>query len=128
MPLSKGLCKRQLLRFYYQLQVWLGNKLDATKYGWRNNDKGYQPIYTLDNLIPDENLKQITWKCTTGCETGRCSCRKHEMNCTEKREKMLLLTMNLTLRKITSYWEKWVIAMKKKGHYNTGLVQNIKFN
>ncbi|KAG5877773.1 hypothetical protein JTB14_007209 [Gonioctena quinquepunctata] len=38
------------------------------------------PIYTMDNLIPDDTTKQIT--CTIGCNSGRCSCRKHGLNCT----------------------------------------------
>lgn len=81
LPPTLGAAKQHILRVYYQLQVWLGNKtIKANNYGWQKTDNGLQPVYTLDPLYPVEILTKISCSCAGNCE-NKCGCRKHGLKC-----------------------------------------------
>lgn len=46
------------------------------------SERGIIPNLTDDDLIPETLLKTICCGCETGCESKRCSCRKHGLKCT----------------------------------------------
>ena len=71
-------------RVYHQFQTWLGNRLLATNWGWKQGSKGLMPklIRDREQLIPNELLQKICCSCTTGCEGKRCGCRKLGLRCT----------------------------------------------
>ena len=70
------------LRVYHQIQVWKGNTtLNPENYGWKLS-KGYLVAITTDKPpAPDSLLKVIRCKCKTNCQTSRCTCKKHGLDC-----------------------------------------------
>lgn len=81
-PPTEDAATQHCYRAYYQLQTWLGNKLTATDWGWKQNEQGLAPKFTEQELIPEVLLKTICCGCTTDCGSARCSCRKHGLKCT----------------------------------------------
>ena len=69
-------------RVYHQLQQWLGNKKEITKWSWRKSNVVLQCILSEDLLIPPELIKKISCRCKTGCKKSTCSCRKLGLYCT----------------------------------------------
>ena len=70
-------------RVYHQVQLWLGNQLTATDWGWKISANGLQPIYSSESLIPKSLLESIFCRCQKGCKTATCSCRKHGLYWTD---------------------------------------------
>ena len=69
-------------RVYYQMQQWLGNEIDASRWGWKLVNDALQPIQTNDALVPETLLIDISCKCTVKCGIT-CSCIKHGLKCSE---------------------------------------------
>lgn len=86
LPPTVGAATQHCFRVYHQLQMWFGNTLNATMWGWKeslvNNSTMLMPRYTSDTMIPDELLKKIFCTCKGNCSTNRCGCRKHGLSCT----------------------------------------------
>lgn len=86
LPPTIGAAIQHAYRSYHQLQMWLGNELNASKWGWReiiNNDsKILMPHYTELSLIPDDLLKKVSCKCQSNCRSNKCGCRKLGLKCT----------------------------------------------
>lgn len=86
LPPTVGAAVQHCYRAYYQLQNWLGNKLNVTKWGWKevgdNDLKLLMPRLTDASLVPDELLKKISCNCKGDCSSSRCGCRKHGVKCT----------------------------------------------
>lgn len=83
LPPTKSVAAMHGYRVYHQVQLWLGNNLSATEWGWKSTVNGLQPIYSLENLIPTNLLESIFCRCEKGCKTAICSCRKHGLRCTD---------------------------------------------
>ena len=71
------------MRVYLQVQQWLGVcNMKETDWGLMiNKDDNLVPAMTDLPPAPDELLRVIRCKCTTDCSAGRCSCRKHSLEC-----------------------------------------------
>lgn len=82
LPPTEDAAKQHCYRAYYQLQTWLGNELTATDWGWKQHAGGIMPIFSDKDLIPAILLKTIFCNCETGCNSNKCSCRKHGLKCT----------------------------------------------
>lgn len=82
LPPTEDAAKQHCYRTYYQLQIWLGNKLTAMDWGWKQQQHGIMPKFTDNELIPEILLKTICCSCETGCSSKKCSCRKHGLKCT----------------------------------------------
>ena len=68
LPPTDGAAKQHAMRVFYQIQLWLGNELNAEQWGWIVKSNGLQPKYSEDAMIPDELLKTIISRYETGCK------------------------------------------------------------
>ena len=59
------------LRVYYQIMVWMGvaKEMNATNWGWKEENHQLIPVMTEKNATPGELLKVIHCNCSTGSET-----------------------------------------------------------
>lgn len=71
------------MRVYYQTQVWIGkgDKLNPEHWGWHIEDNKLLPIRTTLPPAPERLLRIIRCNCKFNCDTKRCSCRKHGIDC-----------------------------------------------
>ncbi|CAC5420603.1 unnamed protein product [Mytilus coruscus] len=75
--------KLHCLRVYYQTQVWIGkgDKLDPKDWGWHVEDNKLLPIRAILPPAPEKLLRIVRCNCKLNCDTKRCSCRKHGIDC-----------------------------------------------
>jgi hypothetical protein len=78
-PISAS-AQQHLFRVYYQVQVWLGNKLDPEDWGWKLVDNTVEPIPTLLPPAPEKLLNTIFCNCKKGCN-AKCGCKKVGLFC-----------------------------------------------
>lgn len=82
LPPTSAAAKFYSLRVYLQVQEWIGNSdLAAEDWGWKNVNNQLLPITTDLPPAPAELLKIIRCNCKTDCDSKRCSCRKHGLDC-----------------------------------------------
>lgn len=83
LPPTASSTRYHSLRVYYQVMVWMGSEgdLNATDWGWRLEDDKLVPVMSDKDAAPENLLKMIRCNCTTGCRTGRCSCRGYGLPC-----------------------------------------------
>ncbi|CAG9771594.1 unnamed protein product [Ceutorhynchus assimilis] len=77
---TSGAARYHTLRVYLQVQNWLGHKLDAIQFGWREGFGRLLPVISDDPPAPDSLLKLVRCGCTTGCNQN-CGCRRAGMPC-----------------------------------------------
>ncbi|XP_016845058.1 uncharacterized protein LOC107982104 [Nasonia vitripennis] len=77
LPPTEAASAQDALRTHLQIQQWLGNTKEPKKWGWKPTTTGLQPVYTTDDLVPQNLLQYISCRCTTGCNTMNCSCKKY---------------------------------------------------
>ncbi|RVE41733.1 hypothetical protein evm_013610 [Chilo suppressalis] len=70
----------ELFRVYYQVQVWLGNKLNPEDWGWKLIDNILEPVKTLLPPAPEKLLNSFFCNCKTGCNDKR-GCKKVGLFC-----------------------------------------------
>lgn len=80
LPPTTSATHQHLLRTYYQVQTWLGKKLNPEQWGWTMNKNILEPIMTVLPPAPDELLNMIFCNCTKGYGTT-CGCRKIGIKC-----------------------------------------------
>lgn len=80
LPPTRKAAREHSFRVYHQMQIWLGNQLPPTNWGWKQTSNGLLPITTTHSPVPEALLKIICCKCTKGC-SGNCSCRKVGLYC-----------------------------------------------
>jgi hypothetical protein len=51
------------------------------KFGWFINNDKMMPVKTKNPPAPEKHLSSIRCICKANCETRRCSCRKHGLDC-----------------------------------------------
>jgi hypothetical protein len=78
-PISAS-AQQHLFRVYYQVQVWLGNKLDPEEWGWKLVDNTLEPIQILLPPAPEKLLNTIFCNCKKGCN-AKCGCKKVGLFC-----------------------------------------------
>ena len=90
-PLQKGYVKPETLppttsaaKFYLQVMQWMSKSeaLNSTEWGWDVQRGKLVPLMMDLNPAPDKLLKMIHCKCSTGCFTRKCSCRRNGLECT----------------------------------------------
>ena len=69
------------LRVYHQIQEWLGVEMSSVDWGWKISGGTLLPIMTDLQPAPKKFLDVIRCGCKSGCDTKRCSCRKHGLDC-----------------------------------------------
>ena len=59
--------------------------LDPCDYGWRTGVHGFEPVPTLDPMVPDELLRFTSCNCKGDCSNRRCRislrCKKNSVYC-----------------------------------------------
>lgn len=72
-------------RVYHQVQTWLGNILDPTKWGWllhKGQNMKLKPVSMRRDAAPASLLKLVKCNCHGRCDKNTCSCRKNGLSCT----------------------------------------------
>lgn len=85
LPPTRDAAKYHLFRTYLQIQAWMGSqgchqKLPSA-WGWKLTKRGVVPITTTMDAAPEQLLHIISCKCTTGCASASCSCKKTGLLC-----------------------------------------------
>ena len=85
LPPTSDAASLHSLRAYFQCQEWIhGEKsvLNACDWGYYlSNENKYIPIKTTLPPAPEKLLKVIHCNCKTNCDSKRCTCRKHGVEC-----------------------------------------------
>lgn len=84
LPPTSDAAKFHSYRVYLQVQHWMYGDLDLepTDWGWALLDNRFIPIKTEKPPAPENLLKIIKCNCKTNCDSRRCTCRKHGLECT----------------------------------------------
>ncbi|KAG1690300.1 hypothetical protein GQR58_007643 [Nymphon striatum] len=81
---TSAAAKHHSLRVYYQVQQWKGiaaNELRPCDWGWQKSSSGLVPVQTDLPPAPKELLKMIRCNCQTDCSSLKCTCKKHDIEC-----------------------------------------------
>ena len=95
LPPTQGAWKQYILRPHLQARIWAQDLIekpsipDPLTLGWRNESDRLIPVLSNEAAAPDCVLELV--KCGCGANnqaapmkcTGRCSCKKHNLACTE---------------------------------------------
>ncbi|WAR03769.1 hypothetical protein MAR_010327 [Mya arenaria] len=83
LPPTSAAAKYHSLRVYYQVQQWKGtvNNLLPQDWGWKESDGLLFPVQTELPPAPQEHLQVIRCSCKTDCSNLRCTCKKHNIEC-----------------------------------------------
>ena len=84
LPPTSASSQYHSLRAYYQIQDWKDNceGLDPVIYGWKMTGELLLPIMTNLEPAPKKLLETVYCSCKAGCNTRRCTCRAHGLDCT----------------------------------------------
>lgn len=84
LPPTSEAAKFHSLRVYFQVQQWKRSEdnLDPMDWGWQKCNDGFVPLQTTRAPAPENLLRIIRCNCKTDCSTTKCSCRKHNIECT----------------------------------------------
>ena len=80
-PPTPSAARCHALRTYLQIRPRLGFQDDPSAWGWRKVGITIWPVHTHLPPAPDHLLKVIRCKCVSGCDRGRCSCRRFGLIC-----------------------------------------------
>jgi hypothetical protein len=80
LPPTSASAQQHLFRVYYQVQVWLGNKLTPEDQSWKLVDNTLEQIQTLLPPAPEKLLNTIFCNCKKGCN-AKCGCKKVGLFC-----------------------------------------------
>ena len=83
LPPTSAAAKYHSMRVCYQVQEWMNKdkKLVPKDWGWSIVQNKLLPIKTDLPAAPDSLLKMIKCTCKQNCDTKRCTCRKHGLDC-----------------------------------------------
>lgn len=83
LPPTSDSARFHCLRSYLQCRTWIGNAddLSPTDWGWHIDDNKLLPVKGTLPPAPEKLLKIIKCNCKINCDTMRCSCRKHGIEC-----------------------------------------------
>ena len=72
-------------RVYHQVQTWMGtgDSLDPEEWGWRRVGNRLEPVMSKAPAAPQKLLHVVRCQCKGDCDSKRCSCRKHGLECSE---------------------------------------------
>ncbi|CAG2240639.1 unnamed protein product [Mytilus edulis] len=83
LPPTSAAAEQHCKRVFYQIIEWTEEtNLNPLDWGWSITNDRLTPIKTTLPAAPDKLLNIIRCKCKTNCDTRRCTCRKHGLECT----------------------------------------------
>lgn len=71
-------------RTYHQVQIWQGNDLPSTDWGWEESSVGLVPVRMSQSAAPESLLRTIRCNCGGRCNKRNCTCRKNGLHCTSE--------------------------------------------
>ena len=80
LPPTSAAARQHSFRTYCQVQQWMENDIDPTKWGWVLANGSLLPVPTYLPSAPDKLLHVMSCNCKAGC-TGACGCRRAGMPC-----------------------------------------------
>ena len=89
LPPTEDALIQHIRRVSYQVFIWkiaihsMINMPSPVGNGWKKQDGYLVPNYLTKDHAPKNIESLITCKCTTGCRTNTCRCRKNSLGCTE---------------------------------------------
>ena len=87
LPPTSDALKYHTMRAHYQAMVWRQAHCQMQilpkpeEFGWKLMDDKLVPVLMTLDPIPKACVEMITCKCTTGCATRQCKCRKANIVC-----------------------------------------------
>ena len=82
LPPMSGVAKYHSMRVYLQVQEWKGSADGLLPTEWELCGEGFVPLQTALAPAPGNLLRIIRCSCLTDCSTLRCTCKKHNIECT----------------------------------------------
>ena len=81
LPPTRDAADLHSLRAYLQVQQWLGNELDPSRYGFCLTKGMFLPVNMSQQVAPEFLLDGIFCKCKGSCDTRSCKCHKAQLFC-----------------------------------------------
>lgn len=81
LPPTEAAAKFHYLRVFYQIQIWLQNKLNPLNFGWVERNSILRPVSTKLPVAPANILAKIRCGCKGDCDSARCSCFANNFKC-----------------------------------------------
>ncbi|VDI12837.1 Hypothetical predicted protein [Mytilus galloprovincialis] len=83
LPPTSDAARFHSLRVYLQSQTWIdkSDDLNAQEYGWFISDNKLLPTKSVLPPAPEVLLNIIRCNCKQNCDSKRCTCRKHGLDC-----------------------------------------------
>ena len=83
LPPTAAATRYHSTRVYYQIQEWKGKAghLNSLEWGWVEEAGNLVPVKTDLPPAPSKLLEVVSCNCKSGCNTARCTCRKHGIEC-----------------------------------------------
>lgn len=82
LPPTEAAAKFHYFRVFYQIQVWLENKLNPLNFGWVERNFFLRPVSTKIPPAPASILTKIRCGCKGDCDSARCNCFANNLKCT----------------------------------------------
>ena len=91
LPPTRASFWQKVLRANFTASEWKSSHVarpildDPKKHGWYWNEQNgaYSPVMTTLSPAPESVVELSICRCTTGCKTLRCKCKKNNFVCTE---------------------------------------------
>lgn len=81
LPPTSASAAQHSYRTYYQVQLWMGNKLNSENWGWTRQNGILQATRTTLEPAPEAILKLVFCSCKGSCSTSQCTCMKSGVKC-----------------------------------------------
>ena len=89
LPLTMSALKYRIFRVHYAALILknctssIQNLPDPCGFGWELDNGNLVPVLTDDLPAPTGLIELSMCSCKTGCSSGRCTCKKNNLLCTE---------------------------------------------
>lgn len=83
LPPTSVAARYHCFRVYLQVKQWIEEDegMELSNWGWAIDNGKCLPLKTTLLPAPEELLKIIRCKCKSNCDTNRCTCKKHGLEC-----------------------------------------------
>ena len=84
LPPIASACRFNSLRTYYQVMEWMGcsDEMAPSEWGWKVEGDKLVPVMIDKCPAPDELIQMIRCNYLERCNTLRCTCKRHGLECT----------------------------------------------
>ena len=79
-PPTSAVARQHPYRTYCQVQEWMENNIEPTKWGWIQLNDSLQPVATDLPPARDKVMNFVSCNCKAGC-TGGCGCQRSGISC-----------------------------------------------